>query len=191
MTKLRHLTKLYHHTLYHVSHVVVRWRRTVPRRRRAFRAVLHRRRTQILPWRTSSYDAYVVVGLAISIIVGLCYGLCLSHDYLCQRRTGPTTAYIDVRRCRTLPGVLGLVLRFLNMFKTSYDNLRLGISPASTCVGVHRRRTRSSLSVVDLFLVWCDRGFTYDIAFEWFPEVRLCFNYQSVTGWIRKDFLRT
>ena len=34
MTKLHLLTNLHHHTLYHVSGVVVRWRRTVLRRRR-------------------------------------------------------------------------------------------------------------------------------------------------------------
>ena len=101
MTKLHHLTKLHRHMLYHVSGVVVRWRRTVLRRRRTFHTVLRRRRTQVLPWRASTYDV-VRRRRTRYIVVGLCNGRCLSQDCLGQRRTGPTTAYVDVRRRRTL-----------------------------------------------------------------------------------------
>ena len=101
MTKLHLLTKLHHHTLHHVSGVVVHWRRIVLRWRRISYTVLRRRRTQVQPWRASTYDG-VRRRRTRSIIVGLCNDRCLSQDYLGQRRTGPTTAKVDVRRRRTL-----------------------------------------------------------------------------------------
>ena len=101
MRKLHLLTKIHHHTLYHVSGVVVRSRRTVLRRPRTSNAVLRRRRTQVLSWRASTYDG-VRRRRTRFIIVGLCDYRFLSQDYLEQRRTGPTTAYVDVRRRRTL-----------------------------------------------------------------------------------------
>ena len=105
MTKLPLLTNLHHHsTLYHHDHVsgaVVRWRRTVLRRRRTSHTVLRGRRTQVLPWRASTRDV-VRRRRTRSIIVGLCNDRFLSQDHPGQRRTGPTTAYVDVRRRRTL-----------------------------------------------------------------------------------------
>ena len=100
MTKLPLLTSLHHHT-YHVSGVVVRWRRTVLRRRTTSHTVLHRRSTQVLPWRASTYDV-VRRRRTRSIIVGLWNDRFLSQDCLGQHRTGPTTAYVDLRRRRTL-----------------------------------------------------------------------------------------
>ena len=76
-------------------------RRTVLRRRRTSHTVLRRRRTQVLPWCASTYDG-VRRRRTRSIIVGLCNDRFLSQDYLGQRRTGPTTAYVDVR-CRRTP----------------------------------------------------------------------------------------
>ena len=102
MTKLHLLKNLHHHTLYHVSGVVVRWRRTVLRRRRTSHTILRRRRTQVLPWRATTYDVVRRRGTR-SIIVGVCNDRFLSQDNLGQHRTGPTTAYVDdVRRRRTL-----------------------------------------------------------------------------------------
>ena len=101
MTKLHLLTKIHHHTLYHVSGVVERWRRTVLRWRRTSHTVLRCRRTQVLPWRASTYDG-VRRRRTRSIIVGLCDDRFLSQDYLGQCRTGPTTAYVGIRRRRTL-----------------------------------------------------------------------------------------
>ena len=101
ITKLHLLTKIHHHTLCLVSGVVVRWRRTVLRGRRTSHTVLRRRRTQVLPWRASTYDG-VRRRRTTSIIVGLCDARFLSQDCLGQRSPGPTTAYVDVRRRSTL-----------------------------------------------------------------------------------------
>ena len=83
MRKLHLLTKIHHHTLYHVSGVVVRSRRTVLRRPRTSHAVLRRRRTQVLPWRASTYDG-VRRRRTRFIIIGLCDYRFLSQDYLEQ-----------------------------------------------------------------------------------------------------------
>ena len=149
MTKLHLLTNLHHHTLYHVSGVVVRWRRTVLRRRRTSHTILRYRRTQVLPWRASTY-VVVCRRRTRSIGRGVWNDHFLSHDNLGQHRTGPTTAYVDVRRRRTLRESWIKSYGFWTCSETSYDNLRLDISPASTCVDVRRRRTRSRLPVVDL-----------------------------------------
>ena len=101
MTKLHLLTNLHHHTWYRVSGVVVRWRRTVLRRRRTSHKILRCRRTKVLPWRASTYDV-VRLHRTRSITIGVCNDRFLSQDNLGQRRTGPTTAYVDVRRRRTL-----------------------------------------------------------------------------------------
>ena len=106
MRKLHLFKKIHHHTLYHVSGVVVRWRRTVLRRRRTSHTVLRRRRTQVLPWRASTYDG-VRRRRTRSIIIGLCDYRFLSQDYLGQRRTGPTTAYVVLG----LTGSLGSSLK--------------------------------------------------------------------------------
>ena len=140
MTKLHHLTKLHHHMLYHVSHVDVWWHRTALRRRRTFHTVLLSRGSQVLPWRTSTYGG-IRRPRTRSVIIGLCNDRCLSQDYQGQRKIGLTTAYVDSL------GVLGPVLRCLNMLKTSVDNLRLHISRTSTLDLV---KTASRRPVVDL-----------------------------------------
>ena len=101
MTKLHLLAKIHHHMLNHAPGVVVRWRRTVLCRRWTSHTVWRRRRTQVLPWRASTYDG-VRRHRTRSITVGLCDDRFLSQDYLGQRRSGPTTAYVDVRRRTTL-----------------------------------------------------------------------------------------
>ena len=66
MTKLHHLMKLYHHMLYHISHVIVRWRRTSLRRRKTFHTVLHRRWVQSKVFLTCSKTSYDNLRLDIS-----------------------------------------------------------------------------------------------------------------------------
>ena len=91
MRTLHLLTKIHHHnnTLYDVSDVVVRWRRTVLRRRRTSHTVLRHRRTQVLQWRVSTYDG--VRRRRTRFIIVLC-------DYRFLSGTTQEWSYDSVRR---------------------------------------------------------------------------------------------
>ena len=100
MTKLHLLTNLHHHIS--CFWLVVRWRRTVPRRRRTSHTILRRRRTQILPFRRASTYDVVRRRRTRSIIVGLC-----NDRYIC-RRTISDNAGLVLRRRTSTYAVVGL-----------------------------------------------------------------------------------